>query len=109
MYGDVQAKASLIATRLFEAQRAQLEQSIREAYSAQFEQWRAIELAQTVESERLDAVERSRSVLKGKIGEQLAPLLPEFLSAYNPSEARFLVPRPERLSLFSRAQAALEE
>ncbi|MGI0083892.1 MAG: hypothetical protein ACREBQ_02305, partial [Nitrososphaerales archaeon] len=43
MYGDVQAKAGLIATRLFEVQRAQLEQSIREAYSAQFGQWKATE------------------------------------------------------------------
>ncbi len=90
MYGDVQAKAGLIATRLFEVQRGQLEQSIREAYSAQFGQWKATELAQTVQNERLDALEKSRSVLKGKIGEQLAPLLPEFLSLYNPSEARFL-------------------
>ena len=90
MYVDVQTKAGLIATRLFESQRGQLEQSIREVYSAQFGQWKATELAQTVESERLDAVDRSRSVLKGKIGEQLAPLLPEFLSVYNPSEARFL-------------------
>ncbi|MGI0079304.1 MAG: Holliday junction resolvase-like protein, partial [Nitrososphaerales archaeon] len=71
-------------------QRAQLEQSIREAYSAQFGQWKVTELAQTVQNERLDALEKSRSVLKGKIGEQLAPLLPEFLSLYNPSEARFL-------------------
>ena len=47
------------------------------------------ELAQTVQNERLDALEKSRTVLKGKIGEQLAPLLPEFLSLYNPSEARF--------------------
>ena len=90
MYAEVQAKAGQIASRLFEIQRGQLEQSIREGYSAQFGQWKATELAQTVQNERLDALEKSRAVLKGKIGEQLAPLLPEFLSAYNPSEARFL-------------------
>lgn len=90
MYSDVQNKAGALASRLFDAQKYQLEQSIREAYSAQFSSWKATELAQTVQSERIDAIEKSRSVLKGKIGEQLAPLLPEFLSLYNPSEARFL-------------------
>jgi predicted Holliday junction resolvase-like endonuclease len=35
-----------------------------------------------------DAVNRSRSTLKGKIAEQIAPLLPEFL--YNPADARFI-------------------
>ncbi len=37
---------------------------------------------------RRDALERSRVVLKGKISEQIAPLLPEF--EYKPSDARFL-------------------
>lgn len=90
MYSDAQSKAGLIASRLFEMQRGQLEQSMTEMYSAKFGEWKATELAQTVQMERLDALEKSRSVLKGKIGEQLAPLLPEFLSLYNPSEARFL-------------------
>lgn len=34
------------------------------------------------------ALGKSRAVLKGKIGEQLAPVLPEF--KYNPADARFL-------------------
>ncbi len=37
---------------------------------------------------RKDSVNRSRSTLKGKIAEQMAPLLPEF--AYNPADARFI-------------------
>jgi len=37
---------------------------------------------------RRDALERSRVVLKGKISEQIAPLLPEF--EHKPSDARFL-------------------
>jgi predicted Holliday junction resolvase-like endonuclease len=37
---------------------------------------------------RQDALGRSRAVLKGKIGEQMAPVLPEF--RYNPADARFL-------------------
>lgn len=37
---------------------------------------------------RKDALGKSRAVLKGKIGEQMAPVLPEF--RYNPADARFL-------------------
>ncbi len=37
---------------------------------------------------RKDALGKSRAVLKGKIGEQMAPMLPEF--KYNPADARFL-------------------
>ncbi len=37
---------------------------------------------------RKDSVNRSRSTLKGKISEQMAPLLPEF--PFAPSDARFI-------------------
>jgi len=37
-----------------------------------------------------DAVQRSRSTLKGKIGEQMSPLFPEFYSKYEPADARFI-------------------
>jgi len=40
--------------------------------------------------EKKDALDQSRSVLKGKIGEQMSPLLPEFYSKYEPADARFL-------------------
>lgn len=39
---------------------------------------------------RRDATKRSRSVLGGKAGEQLAPLVPAFCDRFDPSEARFL-------------------
>jgi predicted Holliday junction resolvase-like endonuclease len=39
---------------------------------------------------RRDATRRSRNVLGGKAGEQLAPLVPEFSDRFDPSEARFL-------------------
>ena len=37
---------------------------------------------------RKDALDRSRSALKGKVGEQFAPLMPAF--NYEPSDARFI-------------------
>jgi len=37
---------------------------------------------------RKDSVNRSRSTLKGRISEQMAPLLPEF--PYSPADARFI-------------------
>lgn len=37
---------------------------------------------------RRESLERSRSALKGRVGEQLAPLLPMF--KYEPSDARFI-------------------
>jgi predicted Holliday junction resolvase-like endonuclease len=37
---------------------------------------------------RKDSVNRSRSTLKGRIAEQMAPVLPDF--CYNPADARFI-------------------
>ena len=39
---------------------------------------------------RKDASRRSRNVLGGKAGEQMAPLVPAFSDRFDPSEARFL-------------------
>jgi predicted Holliday junction resolvase-like endonuclease len=39
---------------------------------------------------RHDSVNRSRSVVSGKVREHLAPLCPEFLEQFNPKDARFL-------------------
>jgi len=44
----------------------------------------------TVIEQREAAKESSRHSLKGKIGEQMSPLFPEFYSKYEPSDARFL-------------------
>ena len=66
------------------------ERNIRRRYEAEFEKWKATELVETIEKHTTDALDRARAVLKGKIGEQLAPLLPEFLEKYSPSDARFM-------------------
>jgi predicted Holliday junction resolvase-like endonuclease len=39
---------------------------------------------------RRDSVDKSRSVVSGKVQEHLAPLFPAFLSQFNPKDARFL-------------------
>jgi len=44
----------------------------------------------TIIEERTDARELSRHTIKGKIGEQMSPLFPEFFAKYAPSDARFL-------------------
>ena len=49
-----------------------------------------MKMEQRISDERKDAVETSRNVLKGKIGEQMSPLLPEFYSKYEPADARFI-------------------
>jgi predicted Holliday junction resolvase-like endonuclease len=58
--------------------------AIEKMYRAELECWKA----GASEEIRKDAVNRSRSTLKGKIAEQIAPMLPEFL--YNPADARFI-------------------
>ena len=39
---------------------------------------------------RKDATKRSRNVLAGKAGEQMAPLVPAFSDRFDPAEARFV-------------------
>jgi predicted Holliday junction resolvase-like endonuclease len=58
--------------------------AIEARYRAELETWKQ-EAAGEI---RKDSVNRSRSTLKGKIAEQMAPLLPEF--CYNPADARFI-------------------
>jgi predicted Holliday junction resolvase-like endonuclease len=58
--------------------------AIEKTYRAELERWK-MEVSEEI---RKDAVNRSRSTLKGKIAEQLAPVLPEF--SFNPADARFI-------------------
>jgi predicted Holliday junction resolvase-like endonuclease len=60
--------------------------------SASYARYRALHRYGEAElaAARRDAAKRSRSVLGGKAGEQLAPLLPQFYERFNPAEARFL-------------------
>lgn len=83
-------QAQRMALQMFESQKSQLESSFRETYEARLNEWKATTLAQAIEENRADAVDTSRAVLKGKIAEQIAPLLPGFLAKYNPADARFI-------------------
>jgi len=47
-------------------------------------------MEESIRKERTNAVDISRSTIKGKVGEQMSPLLPEFYSKYEPADARFL-------------------
>jgi len=58
--------------------------AIEARYKAELERWK-VEAAGEI---RKDSVNRSRSTLKGKIAEQMAPLLPRF--GYLPADARFI-------------------
>jgi len=57
---------------------------IKERARTDLERWK-IECTNGI---RKDSVNRSRSTLKGRISEQMAPLLPEF--PYSPADARFI-------------------
>ena len=58
--------------------------AIEQRYRAELERWK-MEAAGEI---RKDSVNRSRSTLKGKIAEQMAPLLPAF--GFLPADARFI-------------------
>lgn len=58
--------------------------AIEARYRAELETWKL----EATSGIRKDSVNRSRSTLKGRIAEQMAPLLPEF--AFNPADARFI-------------------
>jgi predicted Holliday junction resolvase-like endonuclease len=61
-----------------------LRSSIAMSYEAEFNQWK-IEYEKRI---RDSALEASRAVLKGRIGEQMVALLPAF--KYQPADARFI-------------------
>ena len=90
MMGQAVSSAQRMALQMFESQKSQLDTSIRQTYEAKLGEWKATTLAQAIEENRADAVDTSRAVLKGKIAEQIAPLLPDFLAKYNPADARFI-------------------
>ena len=58
---------------------------LRKKHENEIEEWK-----QSIKKEREAAVGQSRNVLKGKIGEQVSPLMPEFYTKYEPSDARFM-------------------
>ena len=58
--------------------------AIEEKSRAELETWKL----ETAGEIRKDSVNRSRSTLKGRIAEQMAPVLPDF--GFNPADARFI-------------------
>ncbi len=67
--------------------------AMRAQRNSRFEAYRASQEAgveERIREESRAAVDKSRNVLKGKIGEHMAPLLSEFCEKYRPSEARFM-------------------
>ena len=90
MMGQAMGNAQRMVSQMFESQKSQLDMSIRQTYEAKLGEWKATELAKAIEENRADAVDTSRAVLKGKIAEQIAPMLPGFLAKYNPADARFI-------------------
>ncbi len=73
--------SGVIAAYLYFRQRTSV---IEERARNDLERWK-IECTNAI---RKDSVNRSRSTLKGRISEQMAPLLPEF--PYSPADARFI-------------------
>ena len=90
MCSTVESKAREMSTFMFNQQRSRLESAIHSTYAAKLDEWKATELTMTIRKERGEALDQARTVLKGKIAEQMAPMLPEFVSQYNPAEARFI-------------------
>ncbi|HVH14640.1 MAG TPA: Holliday junction resolvase-like protein, partial [Candidatus Angelobacter sp.] len=77
--------------RLFQNQKTELVNSIRQATQQEDQQRFSAQLPQIIKQQRDDAVSKQRDVVKGKITEQLAPLLPLFQKICpNFAEARFL-------------------
>ena len=81
---------AIIVYLLLRERSSPLEAAIRKQYESLFAEWKATTLAEAIKQNRVDAVDTSRAVLKGKIAEQMAPMLPHFLSTYNPADARFI-------------------
>jgi predicted Holliday junction resolvase-like endonuclease len=73
------------------------EQKHGEIARLNLEVWKSTELQRvkeedqkSAEMKQRNALDTQRDVLKGKIGEQMAPLFPEFRNRYNPADARFI-------------------
>src|SRR5262245_28234699 len=83
---DARARTQYDRWRATEIERvvAEQRQVARREASAELDQWRG----QAEASIRQDAIDRSRSVIIGKVTEHLTPWLPSF--PFNPKDARFI-------------------
>ena len=77
--------------------------AIEGKYRAELETWK-MEAAGEI---RKYSVNRSRSTLKGKIAEQMAPILPEF--PFNPADARFIGSRVDYIFFDGLTEVADEK
>src|SRR2546425_10307101 len=84
------SSATFAAWKATELQRVR-EEDQKEIQRIREENQREIErIKEEDERKRRNSLDTSRDVLKGKIGEQMAPLFPEFRNLYNPTDARFI-------------------
>src|SRR2546425_1611201 len=84
------SSATFAAWKATELQRVR-EEDQKEIQRIREENQREIErIKEEDERKRRNSLDTSRDVLKGKIGEQMAPLFPEFRNLYNPADARFI-------------------
>jgi predicted Holliday junction resolvase-like endonuclease len=81
---QVRTQATREAEAHFERLKTELNAAAAQTSAAKLVEWRAAEEKKI----RQSAANGSRAVIKGKVAEQLAPLLPGF--EYNPSDARFI-------------------
>lgn len=93
MQSRLSKKVDIRANQMFDQQKEQLRQTYEHEAKNNFEKYKAeyeLEVQQRIRQERDDALEKSRSTLKGRIAEQMTPLLPEFIANYEPADARFI-------------------
>src|SRR3989441_6487120 len=84
------SSATFAAWKATEIQRIR-EENQREIQRIREEDQKELErVREEDEKKRKNSLDTSRDVLKGKIGEQMAPLFPEFRNLYNPADARFI-------------------
>jgi predicted Holliday junction resolvase-like endonuclease len=81
---QVRAQATRDAEVHFERLKAELNIAAAQSSEARLAEWKVAEEKRI----RQSTANGSRAVIKGKVAEQLAPLLPGF--EYNPSDARFI-------------------
>lgn len=84
IFRQAEERASSSALAMFNEQKGSLENAYEEKYKGKFAEWKQ----ETEGNIRKDSLQKSRTVIKANVTEQLLPILPSF--AYNTSDARFL-------------------
>ena len=94
---EVQDRINNAKRQALEEKQQEIVSTTQSQYEDKFKAWQATyenEHKESVETKINEAVRRSldqqRRTTKGKIGEQLAPLFPQFTEKYEPADAKFL-------------------